>query len=52
MSKKLGLSDIYSVAVYGIKARKGRSIMTSIGIGIGIAAIVAVFGISGSGKAD
>ena len=52
MSKKLGLSDIYSVAVYGIKARKGRSIMTSIGIGIGIAAIVAVIGISASGKAD
>ena len=52
MKKKLGLSDIYSVAVYGIKARKGRSIMTSIGIGIGIAAIVAVVGISASGKAD
>ena len=46
MNKKLGLLDIYSVAVYGIKARKGRSIMTSIGIGIGIAAIVAVIGIS------
>ena len=52
MKRKLGLSDIYSVAIYGIKARKGRSIMTSIGIGIGIAAIVAVIGISASGKAD
>ena len=52
MKNKLGLSDIYSVAVYGIRARKGRSIMTSIGIGIGIAAIVAVIGISASGKAD
>ena len=40
------------VAFYGVKARRGRAALTSIGIGIGIAAIVAVTGISASGRAD
>ena len=49
---KLRLRDLFFVALYGVKARKGRAAMTSIGIGIGIAAIVAVTGISSSGRAD
>jgi len=52
MKNKLRLRDLFFVALYGVKARKGRAAMTSIGIGIGIAAIVAVTGISSSGRAD
>ena len=53
MSKnKLRTRDLFFVAVYGVKARKGRAALTSIGIGIGIAAIVAVSGIAASGSAD
>ena len=43
---KLKTRDLFFVALYGVKARRGRAAMTSIGIGIGIAAIVAVTGIS------
>ena len=50
--KKLKIRDLFFVALYGVKARKGRATLTSIGIGIGIAAIVAVSGISASGRAD
>ena len=49
---KLKIRDLFFVALYGVKARKGRATLTSIGIGIGIAAIVAVSGISASGRAD
>ena len=53
MSKnKLRTRDLFFVAVYGVKARKGRAALTSIGIGIGIAAIVAVSVIAASGSAD
>ena len=47
---KLKIRDLFFVALYGVKARKGRATLTSIGIGIGIAAIVAVSGISSSGS--
>ncbi len=49
---KLRTKDLFFVALYGVKARKGRAALTSIGIGIGIAAIVAVSGIAASGSAD
>ncbi|MFL2647498.1 MAG: ABC transporter permease [Candidatus Actinomarinales bacterium] len=52
MKQKLKISDLFMVAFYGVKARRGRAALTSIGIGIGIAAIVAVTGISASGRAD
>ncbi len=52
MKKKLKINDLFMVAFYGVKARRGRAALTSIGIGIGIAAIVAVTGISASGRAD
>ncbi len=48
--KKLRTRDLFFVALYGVRARKGRATLTSIGIGIGIAAIVAVSGISASGR--
>jgi putative ABC transport system permease protein len=40
------------VGLYGLRGRTGRSILTAVGISIGIASIVAVFGISASSKAD
>ena len=49
---KLRTKDLFFVALYGVKARNGRAALTSIGIGIGIAAIVAVSGIAASGSAD
>ena len=48
---RLKTKDLFFVALYGVRARKGAT-LTSIGIGIGIAAIVAVSGISASGRAD
>ena len=47
---RLKIKDLFFVALYGVRARKGRATLTS--IGIGIAAIVAVSGISASGRAD
>ncbi len=45
-------ADVVGVGLYGLRGRTGRSILTAIGISIGIASIVAVFGISASSKAD
>ena len=52
MRQRLKIKDLFFVALYGVRARRGRAALTSIGIGIGIAAIVAVTGISASGRAD
>jgi len=49
---RLRPSDLVSVGTYGLRGRKGRASLTAIGIAIGIAAIVAVFGISASSRAD
>ena len=51
MKQRLKIKDLFFVALYGVRARRGRAALTSIGIGIGIAAIVAVTGISASGRA-
>ncbi len=45
-------ADVLGVGTYGLRGRTGRSILTAVGISIGIASIVAVFGISASSKAD
>jgi putative ABC transport system permease protein len=45
-------TDLIAVGTYGLRGRKGRSILTALGIAIGIASIVSVFGISASSKAD
>ena len=42
MKQRLKMKDLFFVALYGVRARRGRAALTSIGIGIGIAAIVAV----------
>ena len=44
--------DALAIGTYGLRSRRGRSALTALGIAIGIAAIVAVFGISSSSRAD
>jgi putative ABC transport system permease protein len=44
--------DVIAVGLYGLRGRTGRAALTAVGISIGIASIVAVFGISASSKAD
>ena len=36
---RLKIKDLFFVALYGVRARKGRATLTSIGIGIGFAAM-------------
>jgi putative ABC transport system permease protein len=49
---RLRAGDLLSVGTYGLRGRKGRAALTAVGIAIGIAAIVSVFGISASSRAD
>ncbi|CAO5166355.1 putative ABC transport system permease protein [Frankia sp. AiPs1] len=44
--------DALALGVQGLRGRRGRALLTSVGIAIGIAAIVAVIGISASSKAN
>ncbi len=52
MKSRLRLSDLVGLGFRGLAARPTRAVLTAIGIAIGIAAIVAVIGISASGRAD
>ncbi len=52
MKSGLRVVDAVGVALSGLAARRGRSALTALGIAIGIAAIVAVLGITASGRAD
>jgi putative ABC transport system permease protein len=52
LRSKLRLSDVGRVGVIGLRARRLRTTLTALGIAIGIAAMVAVVGISASSKAD
>ena len=49
---RLRPGDLLAVGTYGLRGRKGRAALTAVGIAIGIAAIVSVFGISASSRAD
>lgn len=49
---KLRPGDVVGVATVGPRTRRMRTAMTALGIAIGIAAVVAVMGISESSKAD
>ncbi len=49
---RLHLSDILRLASYGLRARPLRVILSALGIAIGIAAMVAVVGISSSSRAE
>jgi len=49
---RLRPSDVLSVGAVGLRTRRVRAALTALGIAIGIAAMVAVLGISASSKAD
>ncbi len=48
----LRLQDLATTGTLGLRSRPGRTVLTAIGIAIGIASMVAVLGISSSSKAD
>ena len=51
-SSRLRLRDLARVSTVGLRARRLRTTLTALGIAIGIAAMVAVVGISSSSRAD
>lgn len=52
MKSRLRVVDVLGLGWRGLVARPTRAVLTALGIAIGIAAIVAVIGISASGRAD
>ncbi len=49
---RLRLADAAATGTHGLRSRRGRSLLTAVGIAIGIASMIAVLGISSSSKAD
>jgi putative ABC transport system permease protein len=49
---RLRARDAFAAGAIGLRVRRGRTVLTAIGIAIGIAAMVAVVGISASSRAD
>ncbi len=49
---KLRPGDVLSLGTLGLRTRKGRTAMASIGIAIGVASLIALVGIINSGEAD
>ena len=49
---KVRLADQASTGTHGLRSRRGRTLLTAIGIAIGIASMISVLGISSSSKAD
>ncbi len=49
---RLSLLDVWRLAGYGLRARPLRGVLSALGIAIGIAAMVAVVGISTSSRAE
>lgn len=52
MRSRLRIIDALALGLRGLSSRMARTVLTATGIAIGIAAIVAVLGISASGRAD
>ena len=52
MSARLSARDLLDVAGTGLRTRRLRAALSALGIAIGIAAMVAVLGISTSSRAD
>ncbi len=52
MASRLRLPDAITLASVGLRARRVRSALSALGIGIAIAAVVAVLGIAESSKAE
>ncbi len=51
-SPRLGARDLFALATGGLRARKLRGALSALGVAIGVAAMVAVVGISSSSKSD
>lgn len=49
---RLRFTDTFRLAALGLRASPGRALLTALGVAIGIAAVVAVVGISASGRAE
>ncbi|MFE9103195.1 ABC transporter permease [Actinomadura geliboluensis] len=49
---RLGPGDVLRLGLAGLRARPARAVLSALGIAIGIATMVAVIGISSSGKED
>jgi putative ABC transport system permease protein len=52
VKSRLRVSDALAAGAIGLRVRRGRTVLTALGIAIGIAAMVAVVGISASSRAD
>src|SRR5215472_2372285 len=52
MGERLSFRDVLRVGSLGLRARRVRAGLAALGIGIGIAAIVGVLGVSASSEAD
>lgn len=52
MSARLKAGDLVSLGFLGVRSRVMRSVLTALGITVGIAALVGVMGVSASSKAD
>jgi putative ABC transport system permease protein len=51
-ASRLSASDVLRTGALGLRVRRARAALSALGIAIGVAAMVAVLGISGSSKAD
>ncbi len=51
-ASRLLWTDLVGVASLGVRARPGRAALTALGIAVGVAAVVAVVGVSASSRAD
>lgn len=51
-ASRLRARDVLGVGSLGLRARRGRTVLTALGIAVGIAAMVSVIGISASSRAD
>ena len=49
---RLRSRDLVSVGTVGLRSRPARTLLTALGVAIGVAAVVAVLGISASSRAD
>jgi putative ABC transport system permease protein len=52
VSSRLSVRDVFRVGSLGLRARRLRALLSALGIGIGIAAIVGVLGVSSSSQAQ
>lgn len=52
LRSRLRPKDAIAVGTIGLRVRRGRTVLTALGIAIGIAAMVSVLGISASSRAD